>query len=325
MKKLISFLMLFIFMFSFTSCSNENAKSNSKYSFEKPNFIKDTSNILFIGNSQLSYNDSPKEFSSIASENGKNVTVNNMYIDGSGLEQHCEAIRNNENDQQEMLKQADVVVLQDYWLNCQSEKYINEIKGYCKKDVKMYFYLTHYNSGVYADVWKYSSNDWIDYQKLTGQTVLNKSPYDAWKRYINNKATDDDIKLLSNNILYAPYDAYKNLNLYYIPEGFTFDRLIFNYNIRLEELIESTDYIHPTSLMSYIDALIIYRTLFGNIKADANMINTRWDNGYSKPKALIKNINSAVEESYNEFYLGTAKVLEFKSKYQYVDLNKLLG
>lgn len=321
MKKAISILLSMIFMLSLCACDTDN----STYSFEKPNYIDDNSNIVFIGNSQLSYYNSPEMFYNLAKQNGKNVTVNTLFIDGSGLSEHCEEIKNDENKQL-ILAQADVVVMHDYWMNCLSSQYIEEIKGYCKDETKFYFYLTHYNSGVYADVWKYSSEDWRKYWELSGNTLSTSSPYEAWKRYINDEATDEDIKVLSNNILFAPYDAYyTDPDLYYIPEGFTFDRLIFNYDFTLETLIESTDYVHPTVLMSYIDSLIIYRTLFGEVKSDSDKINAYWDYGYEQPKDVYDVIDKAVEESYNEFYDSTAKVFEFKSKYDYIDLVDMYG
>lgn len=323
MKKIISYILIITTMLLISGCNSDEDSTN--FSFKKPDYIAATSKIVFIGNSQISYNNSPDEFLSIAEDNGKNVSVESLTIDGSGLKQHCEAIRANDEGQQELLKQADVVVFHDYWLDCQSQEQINEIKSYCKKDVKMYFYLTHYNSGIYADVWKYSSKDWKANMKINGEELAKKSPYDAWKRYINDKATDDDIELLSKNIFYSPYEAYKNMDLSYVPEGFTFDRLIFNYDMCLEDLIVSTDYIHPSSLMAYIDGLVIYRTLFGKVKADSGVINVYCEGNKEKTKKVTSIVDKAVEESYNEFFEGTAKVLKFKSENKYVGLKELFG
>ncbi len=260
---------------------------------EKPPYIQDGANILFIGNSQLSYNNTPSKFADIARTNGKNVTVNSLLQGNTALDGHLSAIIDNRNHEQDILKLADIVILQDLGFNCDSKDVIQSIGKYCKDGAKLYFFMTKYNTGLHPDVWRYSSENCVARMMQKAE----RSPYDAWKKYIENKADDSDKALLDGYFIQSPCDVYKDLDLYYIPAGDVFDYLLFNLDYPLETLTDPSDYIHPSALLSYADALTVYEVLYGGAHADQDLAAAEWNVDYDLPTDLAADIDTAIQQS----------------------------
>lgn len=312
------------------SCSDggaQNGTTNTSQNTERTNGMNSKqavdSNITknkspkysFIGNSLTFYGETDRLFDELLAANGYSSTRYSFLESGYSLDTHaCDYvlnINNAKNDMDNGFADTDIVIMQDYGTYLTPYERYSVIFSKLNKNAKVYFFQTHYNTGIYHSIVYDEDWDSSDDSGLIG----------LWRKYIRGEAlTEEQILTLCEACYQPKADEYcKNLNYYTIPAGYVLDKLIIEKSadepeLNLNKLIREDDRTHPTDLLAYINALTFYYVIYGEvpIKKDALYYYTEND----PTDKLVDTIKDSIKEAVNEYFSGSTFEQRFIKEYK---------
>jgi len=151
-----------------------------------------TEYILFIGNSLTFSGDVPAKFSDLAKQTGKQIGILEKLEGGYRLYEHYADLKSGDYD--EMIKKADIVILQEYGQHAIDTVTVANIQKLFDADTKFYYQLTDWNG----------SYEYLDFD-ATPNVKYIPSP-DAMYLLLENGFTYEQFHKHSND--YHPNDLY---------------------------------------------------------------------------------------------------------------------
>lgn len=99
--------------------------------------------VFFIGNSLISYGKQAEFLEDIAQSYGIQISVDQVTWGGATLRDYLEETFLPKKDVKPRMKQADIVVFQDFggWRGEETIRCIRKLKKWCKKDARFYYYM----------------------------------------------------------------------------------------------------------------------------------------------------------------------------------------